>query len=112
MGMIIGFNLIMAVFAFIVFMTTLKKTKYVSLASTSVPISFLLITIVYGIFGWNVHSVVPNAFAAIPYIIAIGFIIVFRHQQNYNNIKNGVEPKTKWLLYKQKVRNSHFFYLI
>lgn len=84
-GLSIGYNPIWAIIMLIGFLGTLKTTKYVSLASTAAGVTGLLVALIWGEFN-----------AAFYYAILL-LIITYRHQTNYKNIKNGIEPKVTWI---------------
>jgi len=84
-GGILAFNPWIALVVAIVGSITLKTTKYVSVGSTSIALTFILCALVIGDYEVLLFATLSAA------------LIIFRHQSNYRNIKNKVEPKVKWL---------------
>ena len=98
-GMLVGYNPIWATIAIIVFFVVIRISKYVSIGSTSIPITMILLSIIWGVFGIQIlPSLTTGSFwiHEIPYFVFMLALIVFRHQSNYRNIRNGVEPPVKW----------------
>ena len=98
-GIIVAYNIVWAAVALVTFFTVIKISKYVSVASTSVPFVVLSLSIIYGIFGitmFEYQSELPFLIYEIPFLVYLLVLIIFRHKSNYINIKNGVEPKVKW----------------
>jgi len=98
-GMLVGYNPIWALICFTLFFIVIRISKYVSIGSTSIPLTMILLSIIWGLFGIEIlPSLITGSFwiHEIPYLIFMLALIVFRHQSNYRNIKNGVEPPVKW----------------
>ncbi len=88
-GVLLGYSWPLFVLLFITFFITLKLTKIVSLTSMIAALVALIYSIVY--------YIVTGDFAL---SILVGFLfsfIVYRHRTNISRIKNGTEPKVKWL---------------
>lgn len=84
-GLILGFAPLMFVALFFTFFLCLYITKYVSLSS--------MITAV-------IAFIIALFTKEVPLIFAIGLLVIFivyRHRSNIKRIKNGTEPKIKWL---------------
>ena len=102
-GLLVGYNLIWAVISISVFFIVIKISKYVSVGSTSVPIVVLILSLIWGLTNTPAFPYLPDTsfwVYEIPYVIVLLLTIVIRHRSNYNNIKNGVEPKVKWAMKK------------
>ena len=102
-GLLVGYNPIWAVISIITFFIVIKISKYVSVGSTSIPIVVLLLSLGFYITNTNVFPHVLDMsywIREFPFFILLLFLIVIRHKSNYNNIKNGVEPKVKWAIKK------------
>ena len=86
----IGYALMTNIYAFavalIVFMITLKISKYVSLASILAAIS---IAIISPFIGYTMTGVITN--------ICIVVLLVYKHHSNIQRIKNGIENKITWM---------------
>ncbi|EON72331.1 glycerol-3-phosphate 1-O-acyltransferase PlsY [Lysinibacillus sphaericus] len=88
-GVLLGYSWPLFILLFITFFITLKLTKIVSLTSMIAALVALIYSIVY--------YIVTGDFAL---GILVGFLfsfIVYRHRTNISRIKNGTEPKVKWL---------------
>ncbi|WP_019241393.1 MULTISPECIES: glycerol-3-phosphate 1-O-acyltransferase PlsY [Bacillus] len=84
-GIILGFAPLLFVALFFTFFICLYITKYVSLSS-------MISAVVAFIISFFIKD--------IPLIIVIGLIVVFifyRHRANIKRIKEGTEPKVKWI---------------
>lgn len=84
-GVILGYAWPMFLLIFIVFITTLKITKYVSMASivgSVCAISYPIIT-----------KDIPLLFIT----LFLASFIIYKHRANIERIKNGTEPKVKWI---------------
>ena len=102
-GLLVGYNPIWAVISIITFFIVIKISKYVSVGSTSIPIVVLLLSLGFYVTNTNVFPHVLDMsywIREFPFFILLLFLIVIRHKSNYNNIKNGVEPKVKWAIKK------------
>ncbi|QMS85899.1 glycerol-3-phosphate 1-O-acyltransferase PlsY [Candidatus Xianfuyuplasma coldseepsis] len=84
-GMMIAYNPLMALIMFFIFMGILKAFKYVSVSSTVTVFSAILIGAIFQ--DWSM----------IPYMAILFVLVVFRHRQNFKNIKQGIEPKVTWI---------------
>lgn len=102
-GLLTGYNFIWALISIITFFIVVKISKYVSIGSTSIPIVVVLLSLIYGLTNTPVFPYVPDVsfwIYEMPFVILLLLTIVIRHRSNYNNIKNGVEPKVKWAMKK------------
>lgn len=98
-GILVGYNVIWAAICIGIFFVVIKISKYVSIGSTSIPVSMILLSIIWGLFNIEIlPSIIQGSFWAheLPYLVFMLFLIVYRHQSNYNNIRNGVEPTVNW----------------
>lgn len=99
-GLIVGYNPIWALIAIAVFFSVVRISKYVSIGSTFVPITLIVLSIVWNVLQVPIYQTLPQGTSFIthelPYFIFMLVLIVYRHKSNYNNIRNGVEPKVKW----------------
>ena len=109
-GIMIAFNLLFAFIMMIAFFVSLRIWKYVSVSSTTaVAVGFIL-----GLLAWmNVSmisfegmiEVVPHAYSVAFYLGLLLILVTYRHKKNFQNIKNGVEPKVK-VFDKKKVNSN------
>lgn len=99
-GMLVGYNPIWALIAMPIFFLVVRLSSYVSIGSTSVPITAVILSLTWGLFNIQVFPSLPlgENFVAheLVYILFMLGLIVFRHQSNYRNIRNGVEPPVSW----------------
>jgi len=77
------------VFLVIGFLILLKITKIVSLSSMLIS----LIAVVYSIIYW----IVTGDYALFIMVVILASFIIYRHRSNIKRIKEGTEPKVKWL---------------
>ncbi|WP_108669269.1 glycerol-3-phosphate 1-O-acyltransferase PlsY [Peribacillus acanthi] len=88
-GVLLGYAPLLFLLLFPVFFITLYITRYVSLSSIITAIIALLGAIISG---------------DIPLIIVVALMatfIVYRHRANLKRIKEGTEPKIKWMQRKE-----------
>jgi len=84
-GMVLAYNPLVAGVMLIVFLTTLKLGKYVSMASTVTALSLPIIGLIISDYQMALYG-------------AIGaLLVVYRHQENYRKIRNGTETKISWM---------------
>ncbi|MFJ6208837.1 glycerol-3-phosphate 1-O-acyltransferase PlsY [Lysinibacillus sp. NPDC092081] len=88
-GVLLGYSWPLFVLLFIAFIVTLKLTKIVSLTSMIAALVALLYSIVY--------YFVTGDFALGILVACLFTFIIYRHRANIARIKNGTEPKVKWL---------------
>jgi len=103
MGLLLGYNAFFALAAVVIFFVVVKISKYVSIGSTSVPITAIVMSLIWYFAGFHsFHLEVGQSYFLyeLPFLIYLLLLIVVRHRSNYNNIKNGVEPKVKWAMKK------------
>jgi len=84
-GLVAAINPWMALVILIMFITALKTTKLVSVASSTAAVGFVLVTIAFADWG------------LLPYALFLCALVLYRHKSNFANIKNKVEPKITWL---------------
>lgn len=84
-GVILAYAPLLFVAALIIFLLTLKISKYVSLSSMVAALAALLISLFMG--DWIL----------IILIACITLFVVWRHRANITRIRNGEEPKIKWM---------------
>lgn len=99
-GLSIAFNPVFAFIMMIVFFIVLRIWKYVSVSSTTAVATGLTLGIVAGITGsmLTLNGVIElgtDSWAIAFYYALLLCLVAFRHQSNFRNIKNGVEPKVK-----------------
>lgn len=86
----IGYALVTNVFAFIIamiiFLITLKISKYVSLSSILASVSILIVS---PFIGYSQIGIITNA--------CIVALLVYKHKANIIRIKNGTESKITWM---------------
>lgn len=88
-GVLLGYSWPLFVLLFIAFIVTLKITKIVSLTSMIAALVALIYAIVY--------YFVTGDFALGILVAFLFTFIIYRHRANISRIKNGTEPKVKWL---------------
>lgn len=88
-GMMIAYNLLFALIMFTVFMVVLKIWKYVSVSSTASVAVAVLIGVVVG--------VTNNEWSMAIYMVPLFLLVAWRHRSNFQNIKQGIEPKVSWI---------------
>lgn len=88
-GVLLGVSWPLFTILFFVFFGSLKLFKMVSLTSIiSATVAFL-----YGIINW----IVTGNWGLCLMTACLFFFIVYRHRENIKRIKNGTEPKVKWI---------------
>ncbi|ARF12855.1 glycerol-3-phosphate 1-O-acyltransferase PlsY [Sporosarcina sp. P12(2017)] len=88
-GVLLGFNWPIFLLVVITFLIALKLTKMVSLTSIIVSVLGPLYCLIYYFMGGDLYLFLVVAL--------MGFFIFYRHRDNISRIKNGTEPKVKWL---------------
>ncbi|MBD8521367.1 glycerol-3-phosphate 1-O-acyltransferase PlsY [Lysinibacillus sp. FSL R7-0073] len=88
-GVLLGYSWPLFVLLLIAFLVTLKITKIVSLTSMIAALVALIYSIVY--------YFVTGDFALSILVAFLFTFIIYRHRANIARIKNGTEPKVKWL---------------
>lgn len=88
-GVLLGYSWPLFVLLLIAFLVTLKLTKIVSLTSMIAALVALIYSIVY--------YFVTGDFALSILVAVLFTFIIYRHRANIARIKNGTEPKVKWL---------------
>ncbi|EAE9536315.1 glycerol-3-phosphate 1-O-acyltransferase PlsY [Listeria monocytogenes] len=84
-GVILAYAPILFVAALVVFLVTLKLSKYVSLSSMIGALAALIISLFMG--DWIL----------IVLVACIALFVIWRHRANITRIRNGEEPKIKWM---------------
>jgi len=84
-GILLGYAPLIFIGMFVVFFFSLYFSKYVSLSS--------MITAVVAL----IASFFTNDWPLIAVIFVLASFIVYRHRANIQRIKDGTEPKIKWL---------------
>lgn len=88
-GVLLGYHWPIFILIVIIFLISLKICKMVSLASMIAAASSFVYSIVYTVLDQEYYLLV------ITFILA-AFVII-RHRSNIMRIKNGTEPKVKWI---------------
>jgi len=88
-GVLLGYSWPLFVLLLIAFIVTLKITKIVSLTSMIAALVALIYSIVY--------YFVTGDFALSILVAFLFTFIIYRHRANITRIKDGTEPKVKWL---------------
>ncbi|KPN97235.1 glycerol-3-phosphate 1-O-acyltransferase PlsY [Lysinibacillus sp. ZYM-1] len=88
-GVLLGYSWPLFVLLLIAFIVTLKITKIVSLTSMIAALVALIYSIVY--------YFVTGDFALSILVALLFTFIIYRHRANITRIKDGTEPKVKWL---------------
>ncbi|EAG5862682.1 glycerol-3-phosphate 1-O-acyltransferase PlsY [Listeria monocytogenes] len=84
-GVILAYAPLLFVAALVVFLVTLKLSKYVSLSSMIGALAALIISLFMG--DWFL----------IILVACIALFVIWRHRANITRIRNGEEPKIKWM---------------
>ncbi|EAC9100474.1 glycerol-3-phosphate 1-O-acyltransferase PlsY [Listeria monocytogenes] len=84
-GVILAYAPLLFVAALVVFLVTLKLSKYVSLSSMIGALAALIISLFMG--DWIL----------IVLVACIALFVIWRHRANITRIRNGDEPKIKWM---------------
>ncbi|HAO5619967.1 TPA: glycerol-3-phosphate 1-O-acyltransferase PlsY [Listeria monocytogenes] len=84
-GVILAYAPLLFVAALVVFLVTLKLIKYVSLSSMIGALAALIISLFMG--DWIL----------IVLVACIALFVIWRHRANITRIRNGEEPKIKWM---------------
>lgn len=84
-GAVLGFNPLLFVILLAAFLITLKISKYVSLSSIVAAITFV------------VASLFIQDTVMIVFSILVLLLVVFKHLSNIQRIKDGTEPKIKFM---------------
>ncbi|HDT9451716.1 TPA: glycerol-3-phosphate 1-O-acyltransferase PlsY [Listeria monocytogenes] len=84
-GVILAYAPLLFVAALVVFLVTLKLSKYVSLSSMIGALATLIISLFMG--DWIL----------IVLVACIALFVIWRHRANITRIRNGEEPKIKWM---------------
>ncbi|EGP7074366.1 glycerol-3-phosphate 1-O-acyltransferase PlsY [Listeria monocytogenes] len=84
-GVILAYAPLLFVAALVVFLVTLKLSKYVSLSSMIGALAALIISLFMG--NWIL----------IILVACIALFVIWRHRANITRIRNGEEPKIKWM---------------
>ncbi|WP_303965264.1 glycerol-3-phosphate 1-O-acyltransferase PlsY [Sporosarcina ureae] len=88
-GVLLGYNWPIFLLVVITFLIALKLTKMVSLTSIIVSVLGPIYCLVYYFMGGDLYLFLV--------VSLMGFFIFYRHRDNMSRIKNGTEPKVKWL---------------
>ncbi|EAD9034654.1 glycerol-3-phosphate 1-O-acyltransferase PlsY [Listeria monocytogenes] len=84
-GVILAYAPLLFVAALVVFLVTLKLSKYVSLSSMIGALAALII------------SLFMEDWILIVLVACIALFVIWRHRANITRIRNGEEPKIKWM---------------
>ncbi|ELO8894199.1 glycerol-3-phosphate 1-O-acyltransferase PlsY [Listeria monocytogenes] len=84
-GVILAYAPLLFVAALVVFLVTLKLSKFVSLSSMIGALAALIISLFMG--DWIL----------IILVACIALFVIWRHRANITRIRNGEEPKIKWM---------------
>lgn len=88
-GVILGYSWPFFLVLLAVFLISLKLTKMVSLTSMITA----AVALIYSVTYWAI----TGDFALFILILFLASFIFYRHRENIKRIKNGTEPKIKWL---------------
>ena len=88
-GVILGYSWLFFLTLLIIFFIILKLTKMVSLSSICIAIAAFIIALI--------NFFVTGDYVFLILIGILAFFIVYRHRANMKRIKDGTEPKVKWL---------------
>lgn len=88
-GVLLGYTWPLFVILVLAFLISLKVTKIVSLSSMNVSV----VALIYA----TINFVLTGDFALLILVILLASFIFYRHRSNIKRIKEGTEPKVKWL---------------
>ncbi len=88
-GVLLGYSWPFFIILIIGFFISLKMTKIVSLSSMVVSV----IAVIYSIIYW----LLTGDYALFILVLILATFIFYRHKSNIKRIKEGTEPKVKWL---------------
>lgn len=88
-GVLLGYNWPVFLLVIITFLIALKLTKMVSLTSIIVSVLGPIYCLIYYLITGDLYLFLV--------VSLMGFFIFYRHRANITRIKNGTEPKIKWL---------------
>lgn len=88
-GVLLGYSWPFFIVLIIAFFIALKTTKIVSLSSMIVAVVGLVYSAIY----W----MVTGDFALFILVAVLALFIFYRHRANIKRIKEGTEPKVKWI---------------
>ncbi|AEP02340.1 MULTISPECIES: glycerol-3-phosphate 1-O-acyltransferase PlsY [Heyndrickxia] len=88
-GVVLAYQWPLFVMVIIVFLITLKWSKYVSLSSIMAAVFGILYTLIY--------MIATHDWPLFVIVLALASFIIYRHKANIKRIKNKTEPKVKWL---------------
>lgn len=88
-GVLLGYNWPIFLLVLLTFIIALKLTKMVSLTSIILSVLAPIYCLIYYFLGGDIYLFLV--------ISVMGFFIIYRHRDNISRIKNGTEPKIKWL---------------
>ena len=89
-GILLAYNWPLFVILVIGFFIVLKLTKMVSLTSMILSAIALIYSIIY-------YFTIDNDWPLIALILLLSGFIFYRHRSNIKRIKEGTEPKVKWI---------------
>ncbi|MHC5251740.1 glycerol-3-phosphate 1-O-acyltransferase PlsY [Listeria kieliensis] len=84
-GVVLAYAPLLFIAAILVFLLTLKISKYVSLSSMVAAVAAFIISLFMG------------DLILIVLITCLALFIIWRHRANINRIRNGEEPKITWM---------------
>lgn len=88
-GVLLGYIPLLFIFLVIVFLISLKISKYVSLSSIIVSVAAIIYTIIY--------TAITKDFLLLIIVFVLASFIIIRHRSNIKRILNKTEPKVKWI---------------
>lgn len=88
-GVLLGYTWPLFVVLIVSFLISLKVTKIVSLSSMIVSVVGVIYSIVY----W----IITGDFSLAIIVFILASFIFYRHRANIKRIKDGTEPKVKWI---------------
>lgn len=88
-GVLLGYAWPLFIVLIIGFFISLKITKIVSLSSMVVSVIGVIYSIIY--------FFITGDYSLLVLVILLASFIFYRHRANIKRIKDGTEPKVKWL---------------
>lgn len=99
-GIMVGFNLVFAFIMMLAFFISLRIWKYVSVSSTTAVATGFILALIVGFTDkmvtiTGIIQLGEDKWQVAIFLGLLMLLVAYRHKSNFNNIRNGVEPKVK-----------------
>lgn len=88
-GVVLAYSPLLFILIVVVFLVSLKLSKYVSLSSIICGIFAILYTLI--------DMLISHDWLFFIVIFALSFFVIYRHRANIKRIRDKTEPKVKWI---------------